>query len=76
MKGKQNQQSSSSQHNGFLRDIIDHPNDDTRRLIYAERKCPGTGLEAVKVGDLNRVAPEAVVEYKARLRAAAQAGAA
>ena len=47
-----------------------------KRLIYAERKEPGTGLESVKVGDLVRVAPEAVVEYKNRLRAAAQAGAA
>jgi excisionase family DNA binding protein len=47
-----------------------------KRLIYAERKEPGTGLESVKVGDLVRVAPEAVIEYKNRLRAAAQAGAA
>lgn len=47
-----------------------------RRLIYAERAEPGTGLESVKIGDLVRVTPEAVVEYKNRLRAAAQAGAA
>lgn len=47
-----------------------------KRLIYAERAKPGSGLESVKVGDLVRVAPEAVIEYKNRLRAAAQAGAA
>lgn len=44
-----------------------------RRLIYAERRQPGTGIESVKVGELNRVDPEAVIEYKARLRAAARA---
>lgn len=48
-----------------------------RRLIYAERRQPGTGLESVKIGDAAsqqaavRVAPEAVIEYKNRLRAAA-----
>lgn len=45
-----------------------------RRLIDAGRKVPGTGLESVKVGALVRVAPEAVVEYKNRLRAEAQSG--
>jgi len=50
-----------------------------RRLIYAERRNPGTGLESVKVypGCRNapvRIAPEAVIEYKARLRAEAQRG--
>jgi excisionase family DNA binding protein len=44
-----------------------------KRLIYANRKEPGAGLESVKIGELVRVAPEAVIEYKARLRAAAQA---
>lgn len=43
-----------------------------RRLIYAERKVPGTGLEAVKEGSLVRVAPEAVIAYKERLRAEAR----
>ena len=46
------------------------------RLIYAEEKEPGTGLESVKVGRSRRVAPEAIVAYKARLRGNAQAGAA
>jgi excisionase family DNA binding protein len=47
-----------------------------RRLVYAERAAPGTGLESVKVGVLVRVAPEAVIAYKQRLMAQAQAGAA
>ena len=53
-----------------------------RRLIYAERRQAGTGLKSVKVGNVTsqqapvRVAPEAVIEYKDRLRAEAQAGAA
>lgn len=53
-----------------------------RRLIYAERKHPGTGLESVKIGDASsqqapvRVAPEAVLAYKERLRTQAQQGAA
>lgn len=53
-----------------------------RRLIYAERKAPGTGLKSVKIGDATvkqapvRVAPEAVVEYKQRLMAGTQLGAA
>jgi Helix-turn-helix domain len=54
-----------------------------RRLIYAERRQPGTGLESVKIGDnplsqqaAVRVAPEAVIAYKKRLRDAAQASAA
>lgn len=38
------------------------------RLIYAEEKEPGTGLESVKVGRSRRVAPEAIVAYKERLR--------
>lgn len=41
------------------------------RLVDAERKQPGTGLESVKVGALVRVAPEAVIAYKDRLRAGA-----
>lgn len=47
-----------------------------RRLIYAERKAPGTGLESVKVGVLVRIAPEAVVAYKERLRHEARGDAA
>jgi len=47
-----------------------------RRLIYAERRHPGTGLESVKFGEtaqaMVRVAPEAVIAYKDRLRAAAR----
>jgi excisionase family DNA binding protein len=39
-----------------------------KRLIYAERKEPGTGLESVKVGDLVRIAPEDLAAYIARLR--------
>ena len=46
------------------------------RLVDAERKQPGTGLESVKVGALVRVAPEAVIAYKQRLMTQAQAGAA
>lgn len=42
------------------------------RLVYAEEKEPGTGLESVKVGRSRRIAPEAVIAYKARLRAAAR----
>lgn len=38
------------------------------RLIYAWEKTPGTGLESVKVGRSRRVAPEAIVAYKERLR--------
>lgn len=44
------------------------------RLVYAEEKEPGTGLESVKVGRSRRVAPEAIDAYKKRLRSA-QAGA-
>jgi excisionase family DNA binding protein len=44
-----------------------------KRLIYAERARSGTGLESVKVGSRVLVAPEAVAEYKIRLRAVAQA---
>lgn len=44
------------------------------RLVYAEEKEPGTGLESVKVGRSRRVAPEAIDAYKKRLRGA-QAGA-
>ena len=47
-----------------------------RRLIYAERDNPGTGLESVKVGSAVRIAPEAIIAYKNRLRAEAQQGAA
>lgn len=47
-----------------------------RRLIDAERRQPGTGLEAVKIGWSVRVPPEAVVAYKDRLRAEARTGAA
>lgn len=43
-----------------------------RRLIYAERRDPGTGIESVHVGSSVRIAPEAVIEYKNRLRAEAQ----
>jgi excisionase family DNA binding protein len=43
-----------------------------RRLVYAERDAPGTGLESVKLGGLVRVPPEAVLAYKDRLRAAAR----
>ena len=42
------------------------------RLIDAERKRTGAGLESVRVGSLVRVAPEAVIAYKDRLRAEAQ----
>ena len=45
-----------------------------RRLIYAERRDPGTGIESVHVGSSVRIAPEAVIEYKNRLRAEAQCG--
>jgi excisionase family DNA binding protein len=47
-----------------------------RRLIAADRKQPGTGLESVRVGTAVRIAPEAVIAYKQRLRETAQAGAA
>lgn len=47
-----------------------------RRLIDAERRRPGTGLESVRVGRLVRVPPEAVIAYKERLKAEARAGAA
>lgn len=40
------------------------------------RKIAAGEIEAVRIGTLVRVAPEAVAEYKERLRAAAQAGAA
>jgi excisionase family DNA binding protein len=43
-----------------------------RRLVYAERKAPGTGLESVLLGDLVRIPPEAVIAYKERLRATAR----
>ena len=46
------------------------------RLIDAERKHPGTGLESVREGRAVRITPEAVIAYKERLRAEAQAGAA
>ncbi len=39
-----------------------------RRLVYAEESTPGTGIESVKVGTLRRIAPEAVIAYKQRLR--------
>lgn len=39
-----------------------------RRLVYAERKVPGTGLESVRLGSLVRIQPEAVVAYIAMLR--------
>lgn len=42
------------------------------RLIYAELKEPGTGLESVKVGRSRRVAPEAIADYKKRLRDSAR----
>ena len=38
------------------------------RLIYANLREPGSGLESVKVGRRRLVAPEAVIEFKARLR--------
>lgn len=43
----------------------------TVRRLVADKK-----LEAVRIGTLVRIAPEAVVEYKERLRASAQQGAA
>ena len=43
-----------------------------RRLIYAWRRNHNTGLESVHVGASVRIAPEAVIEYKNRLRAEAQ----
>ena len=47
-----------------------------RRLIYAEEKEPGTGLESVKIGAARRVAPEALVAYKKRLSEHGRTGAA
>ena len=47
-----------------------------RRLIDAGRKQPGTGLESVRIGVAVRVAPEAVIAYKERLRTEARQGAA
>lgn len=44
------------------------------RLIDAERKRPGSGLESVRIGAAVRIAPEAIIEYKTRLRAEAQPG--
>lgn len=38
------------------------------RLIYAEAKVPGTGLESVKVGSRRLVPPEAVDAFKVKLR--------
>lgn len=38
-----------------------------RRLIYAEEKTPGTGLESVKIGTARRVEPGALITYKQRL---------
>lgn len=46
------------------------------RLIDNERKHPGTGLESVREGRLVRIAPEAVIAYKNRLRAEANGTAA
>ena len=46
------------------------------RLVYADLKEPGTGIESVKVRRSRRVAPEAVAEYKKRLRDAARGDAA
>ena len=43
------------------------------RLIDAERKQPGTGLESVREGRSVRVAPEALIAYKERLRTKAGA---
>jgi excisionase family DNA binding protein len=39
-----------------------------RRLIKAEEDEPGTGLESLRIGTARRVAPEAIVAYKDRLR--------
>ena len=47
-----------------------------RRLVDAGRSQPGAGLESVRIGTAVRVAPEAVIAYKERLRAEAQQGAA
>ena len=38
-----------------------------RRLIYAEEKTPGTGLESVKIGSRRLITPEAITAYKKRL---------
>ncbi len=38
-----------------------------RRLIYAEEKNPGTGLESVKIGSRRLITPEALAAYKQRL---------
>ena len=38
------------------------------RYIYAEVKVPGTGLVSVKAGRRRLVAPEAVADFKAKLR--------
>ena len=40
-----------------------------RRLIYAERREPGTGLRTVHVGSSVRIAPEDLIAYIARLSA-------
>lgn len=46
------------------------------RLVYREEKEPGTGLESVKEGRSRRVAPEAIIAYKKRLREQASQGSA
>lgn len=45
------------------------------RLVDAERKTPGTGLETVRIGSRVLVPPEVVIEYKKRLRREAQGAA-
>lgn len=42
------------------------------RLIAAERRHAGSGLESVKEGRSVRVPPEAVIAYKDRLRHSAR----
>lgn len=37
------------------------------RLVYADLREPGTGIESLKVGRSRRIAPEAVLAYKRRL---------
>jgi excisionase family DNA binding protein len=43
-----------------------------KRLVVEWRRNPGTGLESVKVGSRRLIAPEAIIDYKQRLRSQAQ----
>lgn len=50
-------------------DLLGVSSKTVRRLIYAERKQPGTGLKSVHVGSSVRIVPEDLAAYIAELRA-------